>query len=381
MVDLARAPRAGGPTVHKLAATLLLVLLALPSSPSAQQPPQPAPVLGGPEAGAAPTGPKWYDTIELHGLVDTYFAANLGQQQAELNTLRLFDATNGFQLSYAKISTLLPASPVGFRLDVGLGQTAGILNFKPPGVAGVGDTTVQQAFVTLKFPGDIAFDAGRFVTAVGAEVIEAKDNWLYSRSILFDFAIPFEHIGIRATVPIRSVQGLSAMASLLNGWDNPPGPVGSKKVGHGALIYNGPRSTTAVLNVLYGYMRETSPDARLLIDAVLGRAFGDLTLNLNSDWAHEAGNDYFGISLMARYSVFDIFRITARGEFFTDPNGLALGLANGKYYEGTLGLSLPLGDNAELRLEGRHDHSNIDVFKGGQAGGQTTIEMAALAWF
>ena len=36
-------------------------------------------------------------------------------------------------------------------------------------------------------------DFGKFVTSAGAEVIEAKDNWNYSRSLLFVNAIPYLH--------------------------------------------------------------------------------------------------------------------------------------------------------------------------------------------
>ncbi len=44
-------------------------------------------------------------------------------------------------------------------------------------------------------------DAGKFVTPIGAEVIESQDNWNYTRSTLFGYAIPFYHTGLRATVP------------------------------------------------------------------------------------------------------------------------------------------------------------------------------------
>jgi hypothetical protein len=50
-----------------------------------------------------------------------------------------------------------------------------------------------QAYVSVKLPADVVLDAGKFVTNAGAEVIEAKDNWLYSRSLLFGFAVPFTH--------------------------------------------------------------------------------------------------------------------------------------------------------------------------------------------
>ena len=33
-------------------------------------------------------------------------------------------------------------------------------------------------------------------------MIEAKDNWNYTRGLLFTWAIPFYHVGVRATLPV-----------------------------------------------------------------------------------------------------------------------------------------------------------------------------------
>ena len=46
---------------------------------------------------------------------------------------------------------------------------------------------IEQAFLSMKPPKAKGFelDFGKFVTSAGAEVIEAKDNWNYSRSLLF----------------------------------------------------------------------------------------------------------------------------------------------------------------------------------------------------
>ena len=60
---------------------------------------------------------------------------------------------------------------------------------------------------------------GKFVTPIGAEVIESQDNWNYTRSILFGYAIPFYHMGVRATVR-RERQGLASPGYLVNGWNN-----------------------------------------------------------------------------------------------------------------------------------------------------------------
>jgi hypothetical protein len=336
----------------------------------------------GADPAVAATTARWYERVEVHGLVDASFGANLDAPQSEPNALRVFDAQNGFQLPFAQLSVSAAPAPVGFRLDVGLGTTAGVLSGKAPAAASVGDTTIEQGFVSLKLPGDAVVDAGRFATSAGAEVIEAKDNWLYSRSILFNYATPFTHVGARLAVPIGAVSGLSAMASVFNGWDNPPGKVGSRKAGHLGLIYGGPSSTVLTVNAIYGYVNQDAADPRLLLDAVLGRAFGPLSLNVNGDWAREGGRQYGGVALMARYTFLaDRLRVSARAELLRDRDGLALGVAGADYAEATLGLSVPVSTSAELRLEARHDRSRPETFRGGTSGDQTTIQAAALAWF
>jgi hypothetical protein len=52
-----------------------------------------------------------------------------------------------------------------------------------------------------------------------------------------------------------------------------------------------------------------------------------------------------------------------------------------KYYEGTISASIPVGTGAELRIEGRRDFSDKAVFKASTEKDQTTIQVAALAWF
>ena len=359
-----------GLPVFRLLSTFLAVALLAPLSARGEDAPAPP--------------PKWYDTFEIHGLVDTYYSATFGQSQADANTIRVFDAANGFQLSYTKLTAQLApttAYTAGFRADLGFGPTAKVLGGAAAASDNVAAFYLQQAYVSLKLPADIVLDAGKFVTNTGAEVIEAKDNWLYSRSILFGFAIPFTHTGVRATIPVPGAEGVSVMAAVFNGFDNPPSTVGSKKMGHLALMYSGPSSTLVVLNALYGYAAPGDADERLLLDGVVARAFGDLTLNVNADYNKLGEASNWGIAGMARYSFLgDKFRVSARAEYLDDTDGGMAGIGT-KVYEGTLCASIPVGSNAEVRLEGRRDFSDDPIFKGGANKDQTTVQVAALAWF
>jgi hypothetical protein len=371
--------------MHRLSIAALAFALLLTAAPArAEEAPPPAvPPAAAP---AAPPAPKWYDTFEIHGLVDAYWAGNPAVAQSTTNALRGFDAANGFELSYAKLTAQLSPDPAGFRIDLGYGRTASVLNGGTPSSTSISAVVVQQAYASLKLPADIVLDAGRFVTAAGAEVIEAKDNLLYSRSILFYNAIPYAHLGARFTLPIKPVEGLSVMAGLVNGWDNPPAVVGSTKAGLLSVLYSGPSATTLALNVIFGDVNSSATDPRLLIDVVLGRAFGDLTLSLNGDFGTQKVSDqqlsYYGAALAGRYALLgDALRIAARVEYFGDPDGLSLGVADASYYEATLGLGIPVGKNGELRIEARADGcgGEKEFFNGKNS--QFVGQVAALAWF
>jgi hypothetical protein len=64
----------------------------------------------------------------------------------------------------------------------------------------------------------LKFTFGKFVTYHGAEVIEARDNPNYSRSFLFNYAIPFTHTGLMVSYPFSDA--LAASFYAVNGWDN-----------------------------------------------------------------------------------------------------------------------------------------------------------------
>ena len=60
-------------------------------------------------------------------------------------------------------------------------------------------------------------DFGQFVTSAGAEVIESPSNWNYTRSLLFAWAIPYYHFGLKTTTPINKV--VTVGFQLVNPWN------------------------------------------------------------------------------------------------------------------------------------------------------------------
>src|SRR5262249_52290933 len=99
-------------------------------------------------------------------------------------------------------SPLIPTTPVG---------GPSVSNF---------DQYLKEGYLEYLAPvgKGLTIDVGKFVTNAGAEVIETKDNWNYSRGLLFSWAIPYFHFGVRAKYTFNSKIALSGF--LLNGWND-----------------------------------------------------------------------------------------------------------------------------------------------------------------
>ena len=79
---------------------------------------------------------------------------------------------------------------------------------------------LKQAFMSWKPSAAWKIDAGKFTTHVGAEVIEGADgaNDTYSRGLLFGFAEPFTHTGVRAAWTVND--HVTATMLVVQSWDN-----------------------------------------------------------------------------------------------------------------------------------------------------------------
>ena len=250
-----------------------------------------------PPAQAAVAKP-WKDAITVEGLVDAYGGVRFGGYATQPANFRVFDApTDGFVLAYTELAVAMKAEPVGFRFDLGFGEVADLSSSTPlPEVW----KHIQQAYVTyaLATSKPITIDVGKFVTSAGAEVIEARGNWNYSRSFLFGYAIPFTHTGVRLTVPLTSA--VSMQASVVNGWDLVLDNNAGKTFGL-SFTFAAPTGTTIILNTYAG----TEPVGmatqwRLLGDLIVSHTLGSVSLMLNADYGHQGDSNWYGVAGYAR---------------------------------------------------------------------------------
>ena len=172
---------------------------------------------------------SFFERTEVSGFVDAYYGYNFNRPDVGTNVtvfdnqLRNFDTKhNQFSLNQAKL--VLNNAPtedhrVGFRLDLNFGPATEIIHAGEPGGVNV-FRNLQQAYLSYLAPvgKGLQIDFGKFVTYHGNEVIETKDNWNYSRSILFAFGIPYYHYGVRLTYAVSDKFTLGF--AMHNGYNN-----------------------------------------------------------------------------------------------------------------------------------------------------------------
>src|SRR5207245_5752781 len=197
----------------------------------------------------------------------------------------------------------------GFGLKLDAGKVARDVKADWNGNGGVkhGDTCqtndfdVQEAYLTWAMPDDgpsflkgLSLKGGKFVTLLGAEVIEQWSTYNYSRSFLFSFAIPFTHTGALVSYPISDK--LSVTGGAVEGWDK----VQSNNQGWsgiGNVTYTLSDQVTLAANGIWGpEQTNKTGNKRGVADFVATiKPTSALTLLLNYDWGHEgaaaAGNE------------------------------------------------------------------------------------------
>ncbi|MDC4204954.1 MAG: porin [Candidatus Manganitrophus sp.] len=309
--------------------------------------------------------------FQISGFVDTYYSFNFNNPDSNTNGLSNFDFYhNAFSVSLAEIVFSKAASPVGFRLDLDFGTTTDFIHcgaFACPGGAPEEPyKNIQQAYVTWATPIGLTLDMGKFVTHMGLEVIESKDNWNYTRGLLFCCAIPYYHTGLRANYAISDMLWVNGY--VLNGWNNTVENNNAKTFG--AQVGIVPiKPLTVILNWVGP---EESAGAgfenRQVYDAiVIFNATDTLSFAANYDYGTQdpiGGGDsmtWSGIALYARAG-FDPFAVAVRVENATDDDGVMFGTADNNVQEVTVTGEVKVASSLLIRAEVRHDKADEDIF-------------------
>jgi hypothetical protein len=320
---------------------------------------------------APPQSPwlKLFGPTKVSTTADIYYEYNGNEPASGQNVLRNFDEKdNQFAFSYYEFAfEQVPTDTrrVGFRADIGFGPTANWVNSTDPDDGAL--KYLQQGYVSVLAPvgRGLQIDAGKFNTPIGAEPTETAYNWNYSRSLLFSWAAPYYHVGVRAALPVSDT--VTVTGFLINGWnnaqDNNRAKTGAAQVAWKVLPSltlsqawmggpEGPNGAAGWRNLYDTIATWTvNPRLSLMTNIDIGR---DTVNGQTAAWQGVAG--------YARVTILPTWAVTPRFEVFEDRDGFATGTAQ-TIREITLTSEHMLFKGLSLRVEYRRDWSTEDFFE------------------
>jgi hypothetical protein len=339
------------------------------------------------------------NTVQANAFVSFAYQYNFNTPDTRLNGFRVFDVDDN-QLSVDVVEVVLqkPISKpgeTGFRVQLAAG-TGAPAHAQAYGLSLGPSGDLQQALVSYIAPvgQGLRLDFGKFVTPMGYEVIEGYDGYNdnYSRSLLFNYAIPLTHTGVKAGYAFSST--LSGMVMVVNGWDNARENNRGKSVG-GQLTWVPAEPLSLNFSYIGGPEKtDTNGYVRHTFDVVASwKATKTLTLTVNGDYGTEnrasllkVGDNavWKGVAGYARLDATSDFAVTLRGETMRDNGGTRFGAPSpATISEVTLTPSLKVGDRMVVRSDLRYDHASDNLFvkKAGLTKSQATVALNVLFVF
>ncbi len=344
--------------------------------------------------GTAPPAPA----LEWHAFASLSDVQNLDHPPSRTNAFRVFDfADHSLDLDVAEVTVARNAprvGGVGFRVDLEGGQavprvsaSSGLFSYAAR--AKSRDVDLQQAYLTVLLGRGVRVDVGKFVTPLGLEVIEGWDGYNdnASRSLLFGYAIPFTHTGLRVNV---GGSRWSALVAVVNGWDIVRDNNGGKSVAAQLTLTPSDSFTLLVGGITGPEQAGNTHDFRTVYDVTATLKLSPAaTLGFNADDGREAHTAldgtrarWRGAAAYARIGLTTAVALNLRGEVFDDPDGARTGTAQ-RLREITLTPELRLSPHVVTRVDCRVDRSNVDVFeaRSGAKRTQRTVQFNMLFVF
>lgn len=278
---------------------------------------------------------------------------------------------NEFNLNLGFVKAAYNAENVRANIAVAAGTYMNANYAAEPGV--LKNVYEANAGVKLSKKKNLWLDAGIFSSHIGFESAISKDCWTLTRSILADNS-PYYESGAKLTyVSDNSKWLISALA--LNGWQRIERVDGNSLMSFGTQLQFKPNAATT-LNYSTFIGTDKPDSARLMryfhnlyaifnVSNKVGLTAGfdigmDQKINGGSDM-----NTWYSPVLILKYSINDNWALAARGEYYSDENGVIIstGTPNGFKTTGfSLNVDYAPASNMLVRVEGRNLNSKDDVF-------------------
>ncbi len=287
---------------------------------------------------------EWASSIKLEFQGDAGITVNPQDPRSHRNFGRLFDDSsnrpvlNQFLATLSRTVDPKATSPdFGFKLQLMYGSDARIVH-----TLGVFDQLihnrnqldVEEANVSVRLPDIFAngldIKAGIYPTPLGVELIDPKTNAFYSHSYIFNFGLPYKHIGALATAHVSDLidlyLGVDSGTNVAIGYgsgDNNNRPAGIAGIGFNML--DGKLTVLALSHMGPENSKRNTPFAndamRFYNDlAVVWKTTDKLTLTTEVNYVREDGfrAEAYGVAQYASYALSDSVTLNGRAEIYRD---------------------------------------------------------------
>jgi Putative beta-barrel porin-2, OmpL-like. bbp2 len=343
--------------------------------------------------------------VSFSGFVDGYYSFNFNQPSpvpqpsnasvasaglpAATNSYRFYDSYhNQMTLSLAELSILAKYEEVSALVDLDFGSYADFNSAGPYPQSNVVDSTsknIGQAIVSFhKKDSRFYFDAGKMYSHLGVETTKSKDNFNYSRSILFSYAMPFWATGVHLGYDLEPGKW-QISGYVYNGWNELNDVNRAKTLGL-QVKYTPTSDLALVYNFIGGAERADSESDLRMVHELNASWNASAKLSFIADLVYGSENNapvgvnhvnaqWYGILVGAKYAWNSVAYFSPRLEAYRDDGGYTLSGPSQSVESLTLTYGREIRKGFEVRGEARGDFSDQSVFLKGSGTNkvQTTL--------
>lgn len=311
--------------------------------------------------------------LKISGYVEAYYSYDLGNPENHTRPGFIYSHNrhNELSLNLGLLKAAYEKNDIRANLALMAGSYSNANLAAEPGVL----KNIFEANVGFKLSKkkNLWVDAGIFPSHIGLESAIGKDCWTLTRSMAADNS-PYYESGVK--ISYTSANGKWFISGLLlNGWQRIQRADGdnSPAIGHQLTFKPSPAITLnsssyiGSINtgnpLLIGYFHDFYGIFQL--DSHFATSLGFDIGAKKIDVATNSHNKWFAPFFILQYSNSKKLRVTARSEYYIDPNQviIATGTPNGfQTFSYSLNLDYAIKDNLIWRIEGRSFSSKDEIF-------------------
>ncbi|HZJ59693.1 MAG TPA: outer membrane beta-barrel protein [Chitinophagaceae bacterium] len=311
-------------------------------------------------------------TLTINGSIDAYYRYNFhnAKDSGFTNNYTSFtNSQNSFELGMASVRADYAIGNVDGVIDLGFGRRAEEFSYND-GDADQGKNgftslaAIKQAYIAYAPSAKVKFTMGKWFTHVGYEVPDAYLNRNYSMDYVFSYG-PFFHTGLKMDVALNNNFGF--MVGVANPTDHSAASFAKKNLIGQVHLATTNSKVNAYVNYIGG--KDLSDAMTNQLDVVAtGTVSGKFSIGYNGTVKMVKPNagssgSWWGSAVYLNFDPSSVFGLTARGEYFSDEDGVANvgGFGQNKVFDFTLSGNVRI-DNLTIIPEFRMDAAEESIF-------------------